>query len=62
MGCHIGTSSSNKFAYADDLAILAPSAMGLNEHLDVCMKFVNDNLVEFSSRKTVCPFDSHSEI
>ena len=53
LGCHIGNSSCNNFAYADDLAILAPSAMGLNELLDICRKFANDNLIEFSTRKTV---------
>lgn len=53
LGCHIGTSSCNSFAYADDLVILAPSATGLNELLNICNKFAVDNLIEFSTRKTV---------
>ena len=53
LGCHIETSLCNNFRYADELAILAPSAMGLNELLDICRKFANDNLIDFCTMKTV---------
>ena len=35
------------------LTFLAPLGMGLNELLDICRKFANDNLIVFSTRKTV---------
>jgi len=36
LDCHIGTLSCNTFAYADDFAILAPSALSLNMMLEIC--------------------------
>ena len=53
VGCHIGGMPSNNFAYADDLAILAPSARGLNKLLQICEDFAKENLIEFSPTKTV---------
>ena len=36
IGCHIGGKPLNNFSYADDLAILAPSAHALNKLLANC--------------------------
>ena len=53
LGCHIGKKPANSFAYADDIAILAPTAFALNLMLDVCYDFASKNFIEFSARKTV---------
>ena len=53
MGCQIGGDPVNNFSYADDLAILAPSAAALNQLLQICNEFAEENLIEFSPTKTV---------
>ena len=53
LGCHIGTLPCNTFSYADDFAILAPSALSLNMMLEICGEYANENLVEFNTRKSV---------
>jgi len=40
--------------YADDLILLSPSILGLQDMLDVCCKFGADNDIIFSSHKSVC--------
>ena len=49
----LGPHGAIMFAYADDLAILPPSAEGLNGLLDICREFVNDHIIQLSTRKTV---------
>ena len=39
IGCHIGGKPLNNFSFADDLAILAPSAHALNKLLAICDEF-----------------------
>ena len=53
LGCHVGTEASNNFSYADDLAIVAPTAKALNAMLEVCTVFASRNSIEFSPTKTV---------
>ena len=53
LGCHIGTLPCNTFSYADDFAILAPSALSLNMMLEICGEYANENLVEFNTGKIV---------
>ena len=53
IGCHIGGIPLNNFSYADDLAILAPSARALNKLLSICDEFVRKNIIEFSAAKSV---------
>ena len=36
LGCHIAGTPANNFSYADDLAIVCPSAVALNDLLGVC--------------------------
>ena len=58
LGCHIGTLLCDTFGYADDFAILAPSALSLNMMVEINGEYANQNLVEFNTRKKlVLPVD-----
>ena len=52
IGCHIGEKPLNNFSYADDLAILAPSARALNKLLAICDDFAKKNIIEFRAAKS----------
>ena len=52
-GCYVGEKAMNNFSYADDLALLAPSAGSLNALLSICRKFADENMIEFSAPKSV---------
>ena len=54
IGCHIDGTCFNHLAYADDLALLAPSAKALNKLLSLCEEFAEEHYVIFSPTKTVC--------
>ena len=54
IGCHIGNKVLNNFAYADDLAIVCPSASGLNDLLRLCEEFARRHYIQFSTSKSVC--------
>ena len=53
LGYHIGTKLANSFAYANDLAILAPTACAFNMLMYVCYDFSSKFFIELSARKTV---------
>ena len=53
-GCHIGDTPMNHFAYADDLALVAPTARALNRLLEICQDFASDHFIAFSTSVTVC--------
>ena len=53
LGCHIGGEPVNNFSYADDLAIVAPTARALNAMLAICSDFAQNNYIEFSASKSV---------
>ena len=38
-GCKFGGMSVNHFSYADDMAILSPSASGLQKLLNICASY-----------------------
>ena len=48
LGCHVGGSSASNFSYADDLAVLVPTARALNVPLVLCNVFGKKNLLEFT--------------
>ena len=54
IGCHIGGHAMNHLAYADDLVLLAPSAVGLNRLLQLSKIYADENYIKFSASKTVC--------
>ena len=43
VGCHVANKCMNSFSYADDLALVAPSAHSMNELLALCDKFASEN-------------------
>ena len=53
VGCHIAGTPLNNFSYADDLAIVAPSATAMNELLGICDKFAADNHIVYNTTKSV---------
>ena len=54
IGCHVGGEAINNFSYADDLAIVCPNAVAVNDMLRICEKFAKDNYVLFSNKKSKC--------
>ena len=53
-GCYINEQCMNHVMYADDICLLAPSAMGLQRLLDVCFDFSIRNDIMFNPIKSVC--------
>ena len=53
VGCHIANKALNNFAYADDLALIAPSAPAMNELLRICDEFAIENYIKFNTSKSV---------
>ena len=39
--------------YAEDICLLAPSALGLQKLLEICYDFSQDNDIDFNSSKSV---------
>ena len=54
IGCSIGDAPMNLFAYAGDLAVVAPTARALNKLLEVCQNFASEHFIIYSVSKTVC--------
>ena len=44
----------NNFSYADDLALVAPSATALNDLLRICEHFASEHYIVYSTTKLVC--------
>ena len=53
-GCYINEQCMNYVIYADDICLLAPSAIGLQQMLDVCLNFSICNDIIFNPVKSVC--------
>ena len=58
VGCHSGRQFTGAFCFVDDLTLLSPTIRGLQNMLNVCDDFANENSVKFNARKTVCVFFS----
>ena len=54
VGCHVAGVPMNNFSYADDIAIVGPSAKAVNKLLEVCDSFANRHDIMFSTTKSVC--------
>ena len=54
VGCHIANQTVNYFSYTDNMALLAPSAMDINELLKICEKFASQHYILYSTAKSVC--------
>ena len=53
-GCYINEQCMNQVMYADDICVLAPSAIGRQRLLDVCFDFGIRNDSMFNPIKSVC--------
>ena len=53
-GCYIDYQCMNHVMYSDDICLLAPSAIGLQRMLDVCLDFSIRNDIKFNPIKSVC--------
>jgi hypothetical protein len=54
IGCCIGNKFFGCCVYADDILILSPTIAGLQDMLNVCYTFANDNGITFNSEKSMC--------
>ena len=53
-GCYINHQCMNHVMYADDICLMAPSAICLQKMLDVCFDFSLRNDIMFNPVKSVC--------
>ena len=53
-GCKFGRMSVNHFSYADDMAILSPSASGLQKLLNICASYAIKHDIIYNVKKTQC--------
>ena len=54
VGCFIDNVCTNHLFYADDICILAPSAIGLQKLIDVCVSYGIDHNIIYNPLKTKC--------
>ena len=52
LGCYVGDIFMGAFAYADDVALLAPTIMSLNKLINVCVSFAREYHVLFNPIKS----------
>ena len=52
-GCKIANQIINHLFYADDLALMCPSQMGLQELLETCEKYAQEHDIIFNTKKSV---------
>ena len=52
IGCHIGHIFVGALGYADDLILLCPSVVGLNEMIKICEDFATDHDILFNGKKS----------
>ena len=53
-GCTINNRFVNHFFYADDMCLVAPSAMGLQTLIDIAYKYGSDFYIGFNPKKSMC--------
>ena len=53
-GCYINEQCMNHVIYTDDICLLSPSGIGLQQMLDVCLNFSICNDIIFNPVKSVC--------
>ena len=53
-GCIFGGMYANHFSYADDMAILSPSASGLQKLLNICASYAIKHDIIYNVKKTQC--------
>jgi hypothetical protein len=53
-GCHVGHLCAAALAYADDLALLAPTATAMRRLLLICEEYAHEFCISFNVSKTKC--------
>ena len=53
-GCHLNETVTNHVMYADDICLMAPSAMALQKMLNFCYEFSLSNDIIFNPIKSQC--------
>ena len=53
-GCYINEQCMNHIMYADDICVMAPTAVALQKLLDVCFEYSIANNLLFNPVKSVC--------
>ena len=54
VGCYIDSTCMNHYFYADDMCLLSPSPIGLQQLIDVCTKYGIEHDIIFNPIKTKC--------
>ena len=54
IGCTIGNQYAGCLMYADDVTLICPSVTGLQQMVDICLKFGMENSIVFNNKNTVC--------
>ena len=52
IGCHIGINYCGALAYADDIILMCPSAVGLQNMLDICSSYAVQHNIKFNAKKS----------
>ena len=53
-GCHLNETVTNHVMYADDICLMAPSAIALQKMLNLCYEFSLSNDIIFNLTKSQC--------
>ena len=60
IGCYIGNVFVDAFAYADDIALLAPTTRAMRLFLDICDDFAQEYAIVFNAKKSKYLWVQHS--
>ena len=60
IGCFIGNVFVGALAYADDIALLAPTTRAMRLMLGICDDFAQEYAIVFNAKKTKCLWVNHS--
>ena len=52
--CHLNETVTNHVMYADDICLMAPSAIALQKILNLCYEFSQSNAIIFNPIKSQC--------
>ena len=52
IGCHIGRTYCGVFGYADDLAIVSPTLLGLRQMIEICEEYASEMDLLFNPKKS----------
>ena len=62
IGCFIGNVFVGALAYADDIALLAPTTRAMRLMLGICDDFAQECVIVFNAKKSKCLWVKHSSV